>query len=170
MEPDPVQREKQIRDELARKRRAEFLRNQREEDNLQKAELEEEQRYRYQQQMENPWEELDEGGIEDMNELEPDYFINRPPTAEFIPNAEGINIAVQVNDSDPDLFDYELEVEPVLQVLIGKALEQSRIEVIEDWEKVELRKHKRRYNQLRQARLIELQRQEAARNRRINEG
>lgn len=73
--------------------------------------------------MENPWEELDEGPIEDMGELEPDYFINRPPTAEFIPNPEGVNEAVQVNDSDPDLFDYELEVEPVLQVLIGKALE-----------------------------------------------
>ena len=83
--------------------------------------------------MENPWEELDEGPLEDMGELEPDYFTNRPPTAEFIPNPEGVNQAVQVDDTDPDLFDYELEVEPVLQVLIGKALEQSRIEVIEDW-------------------------------------
>lgn len=40
MEPDPAQKEKQLRDELARKRKAEFLRNQREEENLQKAELE----------------------------------------------------------------------------------------------------------------------------------
>ena len=37
MEPDPAQKEKQLRDELARKRKAEFLRNQREEENLQKA-------------------------------------------------------------------------------------------------------------------------------------
>lgn len=48
-------------------------------------------------------------------------------------------------------------------------MEQSRIEVIEEWEKAELIKHKRGYTTLRQARLIELQRQEAARNRRINE-
>jgi hypothetical protein len=30
---------------------------------------------------------------------------------------------IQVNDRDNDLFDFELEAEPVLQVLIGKALE-----------------------------------------------
>ena len=41
--------------------------------------------------------------------------------------------------------------------------------MIEDWEKNELKKHKKAYNQVRQARLIELQRQEAERNRRINE-
>ena len=46
--------------------------------------------------------------MDDMAELEPDYFINRPPTAEFIPNPEGVNQSVQVNDTDPDLFDYEL--------------------------------------------------------------
>lgn len=54
-------------------------------------------------------------------------------------------------------------------MLVGRAMEQSRIEVIEEWEKAELIKHKRGYTTLRQARLIELQRQEAARNRRINE-
>jgi len=35
---------------------------------------------------------------------------------------------------DPELFDYELEVEPILQVLVGKSLEQARIEVIEQYE------------------------------------
>lgn len=39
-----------------------------------------------------------------MGQLEPDYFINRPPTAEFIPNPEGVNQEVQVNDAD--LFDF----------------------------------------------------------------
>jgi hypothetical protein len=28
-----------------------------------------------------------------------------------------------VIDKDPDLFDFELEAEPILQVLVGKALE-----------------------------------------------
>jgi radial spoke head protein 3 len=29
------------------------------------------------------------------------------------------------------MFDFDLEVEPILQVLIGKALESARIEVLE---------------------------------------
>jgi hypothetical protein len=36
---------------------------------------------------------------------------------------------------DPDLFDFDLEVEPILQVLVGKSLELARIEVIEAFEK-----------------------------------
>jgi hypothetical protein len=33
---------------------------------------------------------------------------------------------------DGDLFDFDYEVEPILQVLIGKCLEQSRMEVLEE--------------------------------------
>jgi hypothetical protein len=32
----------------------------------------------------------------------------------FIPQHEGDNKKIQVEDKDPDLFDYELEVEPIL--------------------------------------------------------
>lgn len=32
------------------------------------------------------------------------------------------------------MFDYDLEVEPILQVLVGKTLELSQIEVIEEFE------------------------------------
>jgi hypothetical protein len=41
------------------------------------------------------------------------------------------------------LFDFELEVEPILQVLVGKALEHAQVEAIEEFEKRELAKHKR---------------------------
>ena len=37
----------------------------------------------------------------------------------------------QIWDQDPDLFDYENEVEPILQVLVGKSIEHARIEIIE---------------------------------------
>ena len=67
--------------------------------------------------------------------LEPDYFIDRPSVPIFVPNPEGEIKAVQVDDKDVDLFDFELEAEPILQVLVGKALEHARIEVIEEWEK-----------------------------------
>jgi hypothetical protein len=31
-----------------------------------------------------------------------------------MPNADGNDKLIQVNDRDPDLFDFELEVEPIL--------------------------------------------------------
>ena len=40
-----------------------------------------------------------------MANIEPDYFINRPQTPEFIPNPSGINVSVQVEDTAPELFD-----------------------------------------------------------------
>lgn len=47
-------------------------------------------------------------------DLEPDYYIDRAPDAIFIPNPEGEIKATQIFDRDPDLFDYENEVEPIL--------------------------------------------------------
>jgi hypothetical protein len=83
------------------------------------------------------WEELDD--YENMvNEVqvEPDYFIDRPPSAVFMPAIRGKDKTTQVQDRiDPDLYDFDLEVEPILQVLVGKSLELARIEVIEDFEK-----------------------------------
>ena len=74
-----------------------------------------------------------------------------------------------MNDRDNDLFDFELEAEPVLQVLVGKALELAQIEAIEAFEKTELDKHKRLFLQIKEAELMETQRMEAARKRRIEE-
>lgn len=74
-----------------------------------------------------------------------------------------------MDDKDPDLFDFELEVEPILQVLVGKAIEHAQIEVIEDDEKVELARHKRMFQQLKEGELMETQRMEASRKRRIDE-
>jgi len=45
-------------------------------------------------------------------------------------------------------------VEPILQVLVGKALEQARIEVIENYENSVLAMHNARYKQNREAMLI----------------
>lgn len=97
------------------------------------------------------------------HELEPDYYIDRPPSPMFIPNPEGDQKSIQINDKDDDLFDFELEAEPILQVLVGKALELAQIEAIEEFEKRELLKHKRLFLQLKEAELLETQRMEAAR-------
>jgi hypothetical protein len=53
-----------------------------------------------------------------------------------MPAIRGKDKTTQVQDRiDPDLYDFDLEVEPILQVLVGKSLELARIEVIEDFEK-----------------------------------
>lgn len=82
------------------------------------------------------WEELED--FENMiNEydIEPDYFIDRPPQAVYRPALKGRDKSSQVQDKiDPELFDFNLEVAPILQVLVGKSLEQARIEVIEEYE------------------------------------
>ena len=46
-------------------------------------------------------------------------------------------------------------------MLVGKALELSRIEVLEEYEKEELEKHKKNYELIREAELMEVQRMEA---------
>ncbi len=124
----------------------------------------------FEMQQQNPWEDLsDHENMVEEEHLEPDFFIDKPPEPIFIPNPEGQQEKIQVHDKDPDLFDYELEVEPLLQVLVGKALEHAKIEVIEDMEKEDLSQHKKKFLQIKEAELMETQRMEAARKRRIEE-
>lgn len=67
------------------------------------------------------------------------------PSARYIPDEEGQEKEIQVGNDDPDLFDFNLEVEPILQVLVGKCLEQARIEVIETHENQVLSAHNAKY-------------------------
>jgi hypothetical protein len=73
----------------------------------------------------------------------------------FIPNPEGDNKYTQIWEGDPFLFDYENEVEPILQVLVGKSVESARIEVIEEYEADVLNKHKAQFKQIKEAELME---------------
>lgn len=118
----------------------------------------------------NPWEELSdhENQINELD-IEPDFYIDRPPTPIFIPNPEGDNKQIQVLDKTSELFDFDLEVEPILQVLVGKSLEHAQIEVIEEHEKNELRRHKIQFLQLKEAELMETQRMQEYKNRRTEE-
>jgi len=58
------------------------------------------------------------------------------------------------------LFDFDMEVKPVLEVLVGKTLEQSLLEVLEEEELADLRQQQRMYEELRNAELAEQQRLE----------
>ncbi len=62
-----------------------------------------------------------------------DFYLDQAPDPEFKPIPKGIDAETQVGE----LFDYELEIVPVLQTIVGKTLEQSRMELIEEEEKNE---------------------------------
>ena len=88
----------------------------------------------------------------------------------FVPDHPGHDKSTFLDErKDPDLFDYELEVEPILQVLVGKTLEHARIEVIEEHEAEVLEEMRAEYKKRREAMLIETQRKEAHRLRRLDE-
>ena len=88
-----------------------------------------------------------------------EVFVDRPPTPLFIPNEEGQDEETQIEDGD--LFDFDTEVDPILEVIVGKSLEHARMEVLEEFEIELMRKHHREFTQRRDAELIEVQRMEA---------
>ncbi len=84
--------------------------------------------------------------------------MDRPPSPLFIPAKTGVDVETQIYEGD--LFDFNIEVKPILEVLIGKTIEQSLIEVMEEEELANLRKQQREYEELRNAEKVEQQRLE----------
>lgn len=128
--------------------------------------MKEEEKQRLEEELKQPWEALDDSGVDEKN-IEPYFYVDRPPTPEFIPNPSGVDKETQIGDLE--LFDFELEAEPILEVLVGKAIEQGRIEAIEEWERAELLRHKEEYADVREAELLEAQRLESIYNRSVEE-
>merc|ERR1711959_40433 len=100
-------------------------------------------------------------------ETQTDELLDRPASPEFIRIKTGVDQGTQILEGD--LFDFELEVEPILDVLVGKTLEQSMMEVMEEEELAELRAHQEEFVQLRNAELAETQRMEEAERRKFEE-
>lgn len=73
--------------------------------------------------------------------------------------------ATQIYEGDYELFDFDEEVEPMLNVLISKTLEQARMEVLEETEMEIIKRQKKEYEEIVNAELIIAQRFEAAEQR-----
>ena len=58
---------------------------------------------------------------------------------------------------EDDLFDFDLEVEPILEVLVGKTMEQSMQEVLEDEELAMRRLRQEEFEQTRNVEKSEVQ-------------
>jgi len=87
-----------------------------------------------------------------------DAFLDRPPTPLYVPAKTGVDCATQILEGE--LFDFDIEVKPILEVLVGKTVEQSLLEVMEEEELANLRAQQRRFEELRNAELVETQRLE----------
>ncbi|XP_032441101.1 radial spoke head protein 3 homolog [Xiphophorus hellerii] len=87
-----------------------------------------------------------------------DDFLDKPSTPLFVPAKSGVDVETQIEEGD--LFDFDLEVQPVLEVLVGKTIEQSLLEVMEEEELACLRTQQRVFQELRNNELAEVQRLE----------
>jgi len=118
-------------------------------------------------QTDNFHEEISDRPAELEVETQTDAFMDRPPSPLYLPKKTGVDRETQIMDGD--LFSFDFEVEPILQVLVGKTLEQSLMEVLEEEELANMRAHQDEFDQIRAAELAEAQRMEEAEKRRADE-
>jgi pyoverdine/dityrosine biosynthesis protein Dit1 len=64
----------------------------------------------------------------------------KPASPKYVPKKTGIDKITQIEDYD--LFDYDREVQPILNVLLSKSCEQAILEVEEETELDEIRNFK----------------------------
>lgn len=88
-------------------------------------------------------EELSDKVPEAIAATQTDNFLNRAPSPLYIPQKSGTDVATQILEGE--LFDFDLEVQPILEVIVGKTLEQALMEVNEEKEMELLRQHKVKY-------------------------
>ncbi len=84
-----------------------------------------------------------------------------------MPAKIGMDQSTQIENDD--LFDFNLEVAPILEVLIGKTLQVSMMELMESEELLSIRLHQQEFEQTRNAELAEVQRLEAEAKRKFAE-
>lgn len=80
---------------------------------------------------------------------------DRPTQPLFIPRSSGDDVSTEI-DADA-LFDFDLEVQSILNVLLEKTLEQSLMEVCEEEELKELAAHQSTFQQEKNAQLVAVQ-------------
>lgn len=93
-------------------------------------------RHHIEMQTDSYLEELVDVLPEQHADTQTDTFLDRPITPLFIPQKRGVDAETQIDNGD--LFDFNLEVEPLLEVIVGKTLEQGLMEVLhwillQDW-------------------------------------
>ncbi|KAF4666177.1 methionyl-tRNA synthetase [Perkinsus chesapeaki] len=92
---------------------------------------------------------------------------DRPPSPLFIPAKSGSDAGTQILDGE--LFDFDKEVIPILEVVVGRTIERALMEVLEEEELKAIRQRQTEFAALRHAELLEAQRMEGVEQRRSDE-
>jgi len=118
-------------------------------------------------QTEQYLEELTDKVDELTAETQTDPMLDRPPTPKFVPFKSGRDAETQIEEGD--LFNFDYEVQPMLDVMVGKTLEQAMLEVMQEEELQCTSQKQLEFEQRRKEEAIETQRLEAAEARRFKE-
>jgi hypothetical protein len=118
-------------------------------------------------QTEDFLEELTDRPIEQDAETQTQPFMDRPASPLFVRAKIGYDIATQIENGD--LFDFDLEVEPILEVLVGKTLHVAMLEIMQEEELEAIRLQQEEYEMIRNVELAEVQRLEAEIKRKAQE-
>lgn len=70
----------------------------------------------------------------------------------------GVDVSTEILEGD--LFDFDSEVQPILEVLVGRTLQQALTEVMHEEEIADLREQQQKMMAIREAELAELRRME----------
>lgn len=118
-------------------------------------------------QTENFLEELTDKAIEVDQETQTQAFMDRPASPLFIATKTGKDTSTQIDPGD--LFDFDLEVEPLLEVLVGKTIHVSMLELMQEEELEAIRREQEQFENVRNIELAEVQRLEAEARRKAQE-
>lgn len=100
-------------------------------------------------------------------EAQTDEFLPEPPPEQYRPQKTGVDVYTQVEDGE--LFDFDMEVEPILDVIVNKTLEQSVMEVEEEFEMESMHNFKTEWYRRQQAMMKDWQLQVQAERTRWEE-
>lgn len=112
-------------------------------------------------------EELVDQVFEEDNATQTDHVEERPELPVFRPRDIGVDRSTWIEPGE--LFDFDLAVEPILEVVVGKCLDQGLTEVLEEQELQLLKFQRERFEAERNAAIAETQRLEAECQRRFEE-
>lgn len=118
-------------------------------------------------QTEEYLEELTDAIETETQETQTDPLLDRPVTPKYVPQKTGRDAETQIHEGD--LFHFDDAVEPMLEVMVGKTLEQAMLEVMQEEELELLRQQQLEFEQRRKEELLEAQRMEALERRKFEE-
>ncbi|XP_037722068.1 uncharacterized protein LOC119554999 isoform X1 [Drosophila subpulchrella] len=88
-----------------------------------------------------------------------DLFLEKPPTPPFVPAKVGVDVGTEIGEGE--LFHFDAEAQPIIDVLVDACIEQSMLEVAHEMELASLRRKQEEFLAQREAELAELRRLEA---------